>query len=101
MSWTCSCSDPHARRIAPYLYAGRPVVVHGRVQIARWESRVGAAQQVRCVLARRVELRGPAPRARRPVGARGAAVEVAVGEGAGECDGGVEAAVGFSAEMWG
>lgn len=88
---------PHARRIAPYLYAGRPIVVHGRVQVARWESRAGAEQQVLCMLARRVELRGAPPGARRAAGAVGGGC----GGGATGRRGGAMAAVGFSAEMWG
>lgn len=53
----------HARRVAPYLYAGRRVVIYGRVESTRWEAGEGRERVASCVIAEHVELGGLTPRA--------------------------------------
>jgi single-strand DNA-binding protein len=85
---------PHARRIAPYLYPGRRVVVQGRLEMERWEMGEGPEHEAVCVLAERVHFAGDAPRGaqsrRSAIPARASGVAP-----------GVSSAVGFSDEMWG
>jgi hypothetical protein len=51
----------HARRIAPYLYPTRRVVIHGRLQSARWESPFSDERHACCLIAERVQLLGSPP----------------------------------------
>lgn len=51
-----------ARRIAPYLYAGRRVVVQGWLEMECWEMGEGPEHEAVCVLAERIHLAGDAPR---------------------------------------
>jgi single-stranded DNA-binding protein len=53
-----------ARKIAPYLYAGRRLVVDGSLASASWESGTYEQETV-CVLGERIELLGRLPQARR------------------------------------
>ena len=90
----------HARRIAPYLYPARRVVIHGRLQTAQWESPFADEGRASCLIAERVQLLGPPPGVRRraaPAGRKRAAAPA----GRGELLAASAAGVGFSAEMWG
>jgi single-strand DNA-binding protein len=60
---------PTARRIVPYLYPGRRVVVQGRLETERWEAGEGPEREVTCVLAERVHFVGNAPRGAQARGA--------------------------------
>lgn len=82
-----------ARRIAPYLYLGRRVVVQGRLEMERWEMGEGPEHEAVCVLAERIHFAGDAPR---DAQARGFAIPA----GASDVALGVSGAVGFSEEMW-
>jgi single-stranded DNA-binding protein len=82
-----------ARRIAPYLYTGRRVVVQGCLGMEGWEMGEGPEHEAVCVLAERIHLAGDAP--------RGAQTrEFAIPAHASDVALGVSGAVGFSEEMW-
>ncbi len=50
-----------ARRIAPYLYRGRRVIVQGRLEAERWEDGEGPEREALCVLAERIHFAGDPP----------------------------------------
>jgi single-strand DNA-binding protein len=82
-----------ARRVAPYLYAGRRVIVQGRLEATSWEAGEGPEREAVCVLAERIHFAGDAPRGaqtRRSV----------IPARAGDLALGVSGGVGFSEEMW-
>lgn len=82
-----------ARRIAPYLYAGRRVVVQGRLEMEGWEVGEGPEREAVCVLAERIHFAGAAPHGAQTRG-------FAIPTQAGDVALGVSGAVGFSEEMW-
>jgi single-stranded DNA-binding protein len=84
---------PKACRIAPYLYAGRQVIVLGRLEAERWEAGEGPEREALCVLAERVSFVGPPP------------IGVGAPAGSGHARSpnpapSICAAVGFSEDMW-
>jgi single-strand DNA-binding protein len=85
---------PTARRMAPYLYRGRHLVVQGRVEMERWEVGEGPEREAVCIVAERIHFAGNAPRHaeafRRPQRSSGGVDAGAVGE----------FTAGFSEEMW-
>lgn len=87
--------DAKARRIAPYLYTGRRVIVQGRLQAARWEAGEDAESEAMCVLAERVFFVDDGPRVAgaqaRERARRARIADTAV------C---MAAAVGYSEQMW-
>jgi single-strand DNA-binding protein len=90
---------PAARRIAPYLYRGRRVVVQGRLETERWEAGEGPEREVTCVLAERVHLAGDAPlSAQARAGAQARALDSR--SPAKDTAPGMSLAAGFSDEMW-
>jgi single stranded DNA-binding protein len=90
---------PTARRIAPYLYRGRRVVVQGRLETERWEAGEGPEREVTCVLAERVHLAGDAPpSAQARAGAQARALDSR--SRARDPALGVSLAAGFSDDMW-
>jgi single-strand DNA-binding protein len=61
------CTDvivlgPKVRRIAPFLYQGRGVVIEGSLESACWEEGEGPEHEAVCVLADRVDFMGRGPR---------------------------------------
>jgi single-strand DNA-binding protein len=90
---------PTARRIAPYLYRGRRVVVQGRLETERWEAGAGPEREVTCVLAERVHLAGDAPpSAQARAGAQARALDSR--SRVKDTAPGMPLAAGFSDEMW-
>jgi single-strand DNA-binding protein len=82
-----------ARRIAPYLYAGRRVIVQGRLEAACWETGEGQEREAMCVLAERVFFTDDGPRV---VGMRERARRARIADTA-VC---MAAAVGYSEQLW-
>jgi single-strand DNA-binding protein len=83
-----------ARRIAPYLYRGRRVIVQGRLQAERWEDGEGPERKALCVIAERIHFAGHAPhgaQTRTPT-QRARANDTALS---------MSAAIGFSEQIWG
>jgi single-strand DNA-binding protein len=83
-----------ARRIAPYLYRGRRVVVQGRLEAERWEDGEGPEREAVCVIAERIHFAGDAPRGaqKRAPAHRARTSDTALG---------MSAAIGFSEQIWG
>jgi single-stranded DNA-binding protein len=99
-SGACCCGEfgvlvlgAKARRIAPYLYTGRRVIVQGRLQAACWEAGEGAEREAMCVLADRVFFADDGPRI---MGARERARRARIADTA-AC---IAAAVGYSEQLW-
>jgi single-stranded DNA-binding protein len=84
-----------ARRIAPYLYAGRRVIVQGWLQATRWEAGEGREREAMCVLAERVFFADDGPRVAEAQ-ARERARRARIADTA-VC---MAAAVGYSEQMW-
>jgi single-stranded DNA-binding protein len=82
-----------ARRIAPYLYAGRHVIVQGRLKAACWKAGAGQEREAMCVLAERVFFAEDGPRV---VGVRERARRARIADTA-VC---MAAAVGYSEQLW-
>ncbi|HEY5045207.1 MAG TPA: single-stranded DNA-binding protein [Solirubrobacteraceae bacterium] len=83
-----------ARRVAPYLYRGRCVVVQGRLEAERWEDGEGPEREAMCVIAECIHFAGDAPRGAQ---ARMPGWRVRAGDAALE----MSAAIGFSEQIWG
>ena len=83
-----------ARRIAPYLYRGRRVVVQGSLEPEHWEDGEGPEREALCVIAERIHFAGDAPRGAQ---ARVPADRARIGDAAVE----MSAAIGFSEQIWG
>jgi single-stranded DNA-binding protein len=82
-----------ARRITPYLYAGRRVIVQGQLEAVCWEAGEGWEREAMCVLAERVFFADDGPWI---VGARERARRARIADTA-AC---VSAAVGYSEQLW-